>query len=102
MSRTKIMRASTSFDEVHTLTACVSLINAFFSSYAYDPFLCFYLFVLNAQYFYLQEENENEQPSGSNTPLKNVVSINKSHQEDLNITEPIGIDEHDHPETYPW
>jgi hypothetical protein len=34
--------------------------------------------------------------------MKNIVLINKSNQQDLTTTEPIGIDELDHEDTDLW
>jgi len=73
MSRTKTMRASTSFDEVDTLTTCVRFMDAFFCMHMkflhkkkhlsdhLDPFLgffflsSFYLFILSKHKLFLSD-----------------------------------------------
>ncbi|CAF0723463.1 unnamed protein product [Rotaria sordida] len=60
MSRTKSIRASTSFDE---------------------------------------EQDQDEQADESSIGLKNIILTNKSSQQDLTTTEPIGVNEHDRIET---
>ncbi|CAF0761544.1 unnamed protein product [Adineta steineri] len=50
-----------------------------------------------------EEEDEDEQSDKSSVCLKNIVLTDKNIQKDRPsiITEPIGIDEHDHVDTYP-
>ncbi|CAF1593871.1 unnamed protein product [Rotaria magnacalcarata] len=48
----------------------------------------------------LAEQDEDEQTDEAGICLKNITSINKSNQQDLTRTEPIGVNKYDHVDSY--